>query len=106
MNNAWKIARNGVKRFGGRASDYIAEALKLAWKMYKQIRDKKGGRIAGIAPWFIRKTFGHESMVAQINNSVFIIKKETEKAFYIEAVAHEGGIDIVNKFWVPKSVCI
>ncbi|MDR9795207.1 hypothetical protein NSS70_04600 [Aeribacillus sp. FSL K6-2848] len=31
MNNAWKIARNGVKRFGGRASDYIAEAMRITW---------------------------------------------------------------------------
>jgi len=106
MNNAWKIARNGVKRFGGRASDYIAEAMRIAWRLYLELRAKKGGRIAGIAPWFIRKTFGHESMVEQITVSVYNVLKETKKAFYIEAVAHEGGIDIVNKFWVPKSVCI
>ncbi|WP_348658943.1 hypothetical protein [Heyndrickxia faecalis] len=106
MNNAWKIARNGVKRFGGKATDYIAEAMKIAWKLYKELRSKKGGRIAAIAPWFIRKTFGHESMVQQIAGSTYSVKKETAKAYLIEAVAHEGGINIVNEFWAPKSVCI
>lgn len=106
MNNAWKIARNGVKRFGGRATDYIAEAMKIAWKLYKELKAKKGGKIAAIAPWFVRKTFGHESMVQQIAGSIYNVKKETAKAYLIEAVAHEGGIDIVNKFWAPKSVCI
>lgn len=106
MNNAWKIARNGQKRFGGKVTDYLAEAMKIAWKLYKELKAKKGGKIAAIAPWFIRKTFDHKSMVQQIAGSTYNVLKETEKAFYIEAVAHEGGIDIVNKFWAHKSVCI
>ncbi|AWP37754.1 hypothetical protein DXF96_00060 [Heyndrickxia coagulans] len=106
MNNAWKIARNGQKRFGGKVTDYLAEAMKIAWKLYKELKAKKGGRIAAIAPWFLRKTFKHPSAVTQIAVSVYNVKKETAKAYLIEAVAHEGGIDIVNKFWAPKSVCI
>lgn len=109
MNNAWKFARNGAKRFGGRPKEYFAEALKLAWKMYKQIRDKKGGRIAGIAPWFIKKTFEHPSLVHQIQHeSIYKIKKETEKAYLIEAIAtfENGKIEVKNEFWAPKSVCV
>ncbi len=106
MGNAWNLAYKGVKRFGGKATDYIAEAMKWAWNMYKALKAKKGGKIAGIAPWFIRKTFEHPSMENQIAVSTYNILKETEKAYYIEAVDHKGGIDIVNKFWAPKSVCI
>lgn len=107
MQNAWCLARKGVIRFGGKASDYIAEAMRIAWKMYKELRSKKGGSIAGIAPLFLQKAFGHPSMIQQINgDSILKVKKETKKAFLIEAVAHQGGIDVVNKFWAPKSVCI
>lgn len=31
MKNAWRIARNAAAKFGGRAAEYIAEALRIAW---------------------------------------------------------------------------
>ena len=31
MKNAWGIAKNAAKKFGGKAIEYIAEALKMAW---------------------------------------------------------------------------
>ncbi|AZF91158.1 hypothetical protein CHPC954_0023 [Streptococcus phage CHPC954] len=31
MTNAWEIAKNASKKFGGKAIEYIAEALKMAW---------------------------------------------------------------------------
>lgn len=37
MKRAWKIAKQGAKKFGGKAIDYIAEALKMAWKEVKQM---------------------------------------------------------------------
>ncbi|MCE2320810.1 hypothetical protein GPX65_08500 [Streptococcus thermophilus] len=35
MTNAWKIAKEAVKTFGGKAIEYIAEALKMAWATAK-----------------------------------------------------------------------
>lgn len=35
MTNAWKIAKEAVKTFGGKAIEYIAEALKMAWAAAK-----------------------------------------------------------------------
>lgn len=106
MINAWKIARNGVKRFGGKATDYIASAMKISWNMYKALKAKKGD-ITRIAPWFLEKTFGHKSMVQQINgDSTLKIKKATDKAFLIVATAFQSGIEVVNEFWAPKSVCV
>lgn len=40
MVRAWEIAREGAKKFGGKAIEYIAEALKLAWKEVKGLFDK------------------------------------------------------------------
>lgn len=107
MIKAWDLAYAGAKRFGGKASDYISEAMKWSWMMYKKLRDKKGGRIAGVAEWFLKKTFGHPSVVTQINSGALIVIKETKKALYIEApIVVDDRVISSNKFWAPKSVCI
>ena len=36
MQRAWKIARDGQRKFGGKVSEYIAEALKIAWALIKK----------------------------------------------------------------------
>lgn len=35
MSNAWKIAKEGQKKFGGKVSEYFAQALKMAWAQAK-----------------------------------------------------------------------
>lgn len=35
MIKAWEIAKEGVKKFGGKVKEYFAEALKLAWTIVK-----------------------------------------------------------------------
>jgi len=35
MVRAWEIAKEAVVKFGGKAIEYIAEALKLAWAEFK-----------------------------------------------------------------------
>ena len=37
MKRAWEIARQGAEKFGGKAIEYIAEALRMAWKELKTI---------------------------------------------------------------------
>ncbi|ARK23559.1 hypothetical protein SporoP37_01850 [Sporosarcina sp. P37] len=59
MNKAWQIARKGQKQFGGKVKEYFAEALKLAWAIYK----------ASKAVATVKTTSGsknHKSWVAQI----------------------------------------
>ena len=36
MTNAWKIAKEAAKKFGGKAVDYIGGALKMAWEEAKK----------------------------------------------------------------------
>lgn len=40
MNNAWKIAKGAANKFGGKAIEYIAGALKMAWAMAKGLSEK------------------------------------------------------------------
>lgn len=35
MTNAWGIAKNAAKKFGGKAIEYIAGAMKMAWAAIK-----------------------------------------------------------------------
>ena len=35
MENAWVIAKNAAKKFGGKAIEYIAGAMKIAWAAIK-----------------------------------------------------------------------
>lgn len=41
MTNAWKIAKNAAKKFGGKAIEYISGALKMAWKMTKGLTNEQ-----------------------------------------------------------------
>lgn len=36
MVTAWEIARGAVNKFGGKAVEYLAMALKMAWAEYKK----------------------------------------------------------------------
>ena len=36
MTKAWEIAREGAAKFGGKASEYFAKALKMAWAIIKK----------------------------------------------------------------------
>lgn len=36
MLKAWEIAREGVKKFGGKVKEYFAEALRMAWRIVKK----------------------------------------------------------------------
>lgn len=39
MKRAWEIARQGAEKFGGKAIEYIAESLRMAWKEAKQPKE-------------------------------------------------------------------
>ena len=41
MINAWKIAKEAAKKFGGKAIEYIGGALKMAWEAVKGLSEKQ-----------------------------------------------------------------
>lgn len=40
MKRAWEIAKNGVAQFGGKVREYFAEALTIAWKEFKAMKEE------------------------------------------------------------------
>lgn len=51
MVNAWKIAREGQKAFGGKVRDYFAQALKMAWAQAKNGLDIEALEKKGFNRW-------------------------------------------------------
>lgn len=51
MVNAWKIAREGQKAFGGKVREYFAEALKMAWAQAKNGLDIEALEKKGFNRW-------------------------------------------------------
>jgi len=38
MTVAWKLARKGQKNFGGKVSEYLSQALKMAWQIVGPVK--------------------------------------------------------------------
>lgn len=51
MVNAWRIAREGQKAFGGKVSEYFAQALKMAWAQAKNAIDIDTLEKKGFSRW-------------------------------------------------------
>lgn len=51
MEKAWKIAREGQKAFGGKVTEYFAEALKMAWAQAKSSIDIEALEKKGFNRW-------------------------------------------------------
>lgn len=51
MSNAWKIAREGQKEFGGKVTEYFAEALKMAWVEAKNTINIEDLEKKGFSRW-------------------------------------------------------
>ena len=96
MVRAWEIAREAVKKFGGKVKEFFQQALIMAWEEVKTMNSEH----IVIKSWFLAKNFTEGERYA-ISVSDLAIEKETEKAVFIRATSDYGFI----KFWCPKS-CI
>lgn len=41
MKMAWEIAQKGRMRFGGKVSEYLSEAMKIAWAYHRKIKTER-----------------------------------------------------------------
>lgn len=94
MVRAWEIAREAVKKFGGKVKEFFQQALIMAWREVKMMNNDN----ISIKSWFLNKNFDSNERYA-ISVSELGIAKETEKAVFIKATSDYGVI----KFWCPKS---
>ena len=76
MQMAWGIAKNAESRFGGKATQYITEAMKMAWSLIKELDSYN-------ASWYQKKlrlavTVTNNGYSLEIRNSYYV--KEEFKA--------------------------
>lgn len=91
MKRAWEIAKEAVKRFGGKCREYFSEALRQAWDESKETR-------FAVKAWF------HKNKMKEIGKNVksvnvFAILKESEKAVQVFV----GDNRTYAVYWCPKS---
>src|SRR5690625_4059376 len=49
MRYAWRLARQGQERFGGKVSEYLGEAMKIAWANKKKLdQQEENTKVRGV----------------------------------------------------------
>ncbi len=82
MTRAWEIAREGVKKFGGKVKEYFAQALVMAWEEVKGMASRVKGTIQPIE---LPALEGSEKQVKWAEN----IRANALKAMQIELVRED-----------------
>lgn len=103
MTNAWEIAKEAAKKFGGKAIEYIAGAMKMAWAAIKD-NDTSLAKFQAVEAK-MRKS-GKWSMVEVLDTAKVVKFNEVMHkvgAYYgIEVVADGNSIGtyyIAEKVW-------
>lgn len=87
MTNAWEIARQGVEKFGGQIKEYFAEALRIAWDLFKNknskemeemelVKEVKFGK--AVARITVKGTFENETFHQFVKDGEVIITQKIE----------------------------
>ena len=99
MTKAWKIAKEAVKTFGGKAIEYIAEAMKMAWAA------AEGGLAKFQAVESKMRKAGKYSMIQVLNFAKEVKFNEVMHkvgAYYGIEVIADG--DSIGTYYIAESV--
>lgn len=125
MENAWRIAHEGQEKFGGKVSDYIAEAMRIAWGSFNNaevIKEESQTEIV-LAPgsrkhktWFARINGPHaqyrldreflssereDDKVYNVGNGIYEAQEGGQR-YFIEVT--NGDYKIINDNWVYGNI--
>ena len=107
MVRAWEIAREGYEKFGGKVSEYFAEALKMAWAEVKQASkpefvgsEKQIKWVNDIYPKVIEMI---DELVAEVEEYAKRKSEAAQNAFnkYVELV-NEMKQETKAGFWIDR----
>ncbi len=101
MTNAWEIARKGQSEFGGKVKEYFAQALRMAWAIFKKggkeldyAKQVKGGKELDYAKQ-VKGTIAAKLQVPKLKGSekqidwAKDIRKNAVAALFADEVMHE-----------------
>lgn len=93
MKKAWEIAREGAAKFGGKASEYFAKALKIAWAIDKNEVDEVKEQFIALANEYATvadATRPYAPNVPHVDvNEIIGAYDESRKDFMIEAMTKQ-----------------
>lgn len=107
MKRAWEIAREGYEKFGGKVSEYFAEALKMAWAEAKQASkpefigsEKQVKWVNDIYPKVVNMV---NELIAEVEEYANRKSEATQNAFnrYVELVS-EMKQETKAGFWIDR----
>ena len=104
MKRAWEIAREGVEKFGGKVSEYIAEALHIAWgetKTRKKVTINVRHQPSGGREWVAEIVGRHPKWKFDRNflNATARNWSSSGKTGQTSFVLEEGKVYEVNEPW-------
>jgi hypothetical protein len=105
MVRAWELAKQGTKKFGGKAVDFFVSALTIAWKeikSHKLIKVVAPSKVAKLAEKFVdemnrlnEKAFNTGKLtVEKINESTLVLNRffETQSYGTVKAMMNDGNV--------------
>lgn len=113
MTRAWEIAKEGVKKFGGKVKEYFAQALVMAWAEVKNVKtvftlsnDRRGkktwlAKVTGTHPTYkLSRTFVNTDETDWLGNKYF----ELDNGYYnFDSGKERGYVRIENGTWKDVS---
>lgn len=107
MKRAWEIAREGQRKFGGKVSEYLSEALKMAWEEVTQddkpefVGSEK--QIKWVDDIYPKVTEMVDELVAEVEEYAKCKSEATQNAFnrYVELV-NEMKQETKAGFWIDR----
>ena len=107
MVRAWEIAKKGQEKFGGKVSEYFAEALKMAWAEVKQASKPEFTGSPKQIKWandvYPRVIKMLDELVAEVEEYAKRKSKATQDALksYAE-LANEMKQETKASFWIDR----
>lgn len=122
MADAWKIAREGQKKFGGKVSEYLSESLKMSWAYHKSVHELTLPLTEGYEPYVklitgvrgsmdkfhlstqpvLPKSSNGDLKYLLRSGNYYIAKKPLTNSAYLKVV--EGEVEFVSLEEVFESV--
>ena len=97
MIRAWALAKRGQKQFGGKVSEYLSEAMKIAWAIVKNMKEDTQEKVEATLNKF-KQVFFEMYNQNGLNPNINVWCKYGKNRLYINDsfIEFNGFYEVVN----------
>src|SRR5690606_16401903 len=97
MVRAWALAKRGQKQFGGKVSEYLSEAMKIAWAIVKNMKEDAQEKVEATLNKF-KQVFFEMYNQNGLNPNINVWCKYGKNRLYINDcfIEFNGFYEVVN----------